>query len=141
MTRFYGSDQSCLTPICLCAEFRWMSSTDSGAVQKVDGMLRNPWILCSGFSGRHVPDLLDDFPRIMQLVSFWSTNTNKYKIKRSITPAAWDRLRRRESGKFGPIWYWLINHQKPARRPMSFYVNLSRLLELGSIGNVLIFYN
>ncbi len=42
-----------------------MSSTDSGTVQKVDDMLRNQWILCFGFSGRHVPDLMDDFPRIM----------------------------------------------------------------------------
>jgi hypothetical protein len=31
----------------------------------MDGMLRNPWILCFGFCGRHVPDLMDDFPRIM----------------------------------------------------------------------------
>lgn len=44
-----------------------MSSTHSGTLQNVDGMPRNQWILCFGFSGRHVPDLVDDFPRIMHL--------------------------------------------------------------------------
>jgi len=58
MTRFSGSDQS-------CSGFRLMSSTHSGTAQKVDDMLRIWWTTCSGFSGRHAPDLVDDMLWIM----------------------------------------------------------------------------
>ncbi len=44
-----------------------MSSTHSGTAQKVDDLLRIWWTICSGFSGRHAPDLADDMLRIMHL--------------------------------------------------------------------------
>ena len=42
-----------------------MASTHSGTAQKVDDMLRIWWTTCSGFSGRHAPDSVDDLLRIM----------------------------------------------------------------------------
>jgi hypothetical protein len=48
-------------------EFRPMPSAISGRYQKVDGMPRNQWTACSGIGGRHVPELVDDFPQIMHL--------------------------------------------------------------------------
>jgi hypothetical protein len=40
---------------------------DSGTYQKVDGLFRNQWSASSGIGGRHVPELVVDFPRIMQV--------------------------------------------------------------------------
>jgi hypothetical protein len=43
-----------------------MASTISGHSQKVDDLLQNQWTVSSGIDGRHVPELVVDFPRIMQ---------------------------------------------------------------------------
>jgi hypothetical protein len=42
-----------------------MPSIISVLLQKVDGMPQNHWTVCIGIGGRHAPESMDDFPRIM----------------------------------------------------------------------------
>ena len=49
---------------------------DSGTYQKVDGLLRNQWSASSGIGGRFAPELVVDFPQIMQFHAFYMKSSS-----------------------------------------------------------------
>jgi uncharacterized protein YgiM (DUF1202 family) len=85
---------------------------DSGRYEKVDGLLRNEWTISAGIGGRLPPELMDDFPRIMQTLQV-SVDTNC----RSGPGKAYDILTILRIGKTAEVVarnynssYWVINN-------------------------------
>jgi hypothetical protein len=67
-------------PLHVIHRFRWMASTDSAQVEKVDGLPRIGWTAWFGFSGRLAPDSLVAFGRNTQVVIDGASKPNNAPV-------------------------------------------------------------